>query len=129
MKLPRLPEAIGVSTGTTGKAAEQIACRYLEARGLALRERNYRCRGGEIDLIMQTGNQLVFVEVRYRRHSRYGSPAESVTATKQARVISAARHYLQRLPVELDCRFDVVAISGSRGEQIDWIPDAFQAPA
>ena len=129
MKLPLLPRADKPLARTTGNAAEQIAQRYLERHGLVLRERNYRCRRGEIDLVMQAGNQLVFVEVRYRKSSRYGSPAESVTPTKQARIISAAKHYLQRLPGELACRFDVVAISGNLGEHIDWIPDAFQAQA
>jgi len=122
--LPQLGKPLAAATGN---AAEQIACRHLESRGLVLRERNYRCRGGEIDLIMQAGNQLVFVEVRYRKHNRYGSAAESVTPAKQARLISAANHYLQQTPGGLACRFDVVAISGSRGEQIDWIADAFQA--
>jgi len=127
MKLPPLPQADKSLAGATGNAAEQIARQYLESQGLVLRERNYRCRRGEIDLIMQAGNQVVFVEVRYRKSRRYGSAAESVTAAKQARIVSAANHYLQRLAGECACRFDVVAISGNLGEQIDWIPDAFQA--
>ena len=129
MKLPVFGQRDGALPATAGDEAEQMACRYLEGQGLVLRERNYRCRRGEIDLIMQAGNQLVFVEVRYRKNSRYGSAAESITATKQARIINAASHYLQRLPGEPGCRFDVVAISGNRGERINWIPDAFRAPS
>ena len=127
MKLLPLRRAGSSLASATGSAAEQLARRYLESQGLVLRERNYKCRRGEIDLIMQAGNQLVFVEVRYRKNPRYGSAAESVTADKQARIIRAANHYLQRLPGERACRFDVVAISGNLGNQIDWIPDAFQA--
>jgi putative endonuclease len=127
MRLPLRPRLGKPLASTTGNVAERIACQYLEAQGLVLRERNYRYRGGEIDLIMQTRNQLIFVEVRYRKDDRYGSAAESVTPAKQARLISAAKHYLQRNTAELACRFDVVAISGNRGEHVDWIRDAFQA--
>ena len=111
----------------SGAEAEDLACAWLQARGLRLRERNYRSRRGEIDLIMQDGDQLVFVEVRYRNSSRYGSAAESVTTAKQTRLISAASHYLQGQAGALACRFDVLALSGPSGEQVDWIRDAFQA--
>jgi putative endonuclease len=111
----------------SGAEAEDLACAWLQARGLRLRERNYRSRRGEIDLIMQDGEQLVFVEVRYRASSRYGSAAESVTAAKQTRLISAASQYLQSQRGALACRFDVLALSGPKGEHIDWIRDAFQA--
>ena len=111
----------------SGAEAEDLACAWLQARGLRLRERNYRSRRGEIDLIMQDGEQLVFVEVRYRRSSRYGSAAETVTAAKQTRLISAASQYLQHQSGALACRFDVLALSGLEGEQVDWIRDAFQA--
>lgn len=109
-----------------GPEAETLACAWLQRQGLLLLERNFRCRRGEIDLIMQDGEQLVFVEVRYRRNSRFGSPAETVTGSKQARLIRAAGHYLQRLDNTGPCRFDVLALSGPRGEQVDWIRDAFQ---
>ena len=66
-----------------GAEAEDLACAWLQARGLRLLERNYRSRRGEIDLIMQDGEQLVFVEVRYRASNRYGSAAESITSAKQ----------------------------------------------
>jgi len=110
-----------------GTAAEGLACRYLEARGLILVARNYRCRVGELDLIMRDGEQLVFVEVRSRRHSRFGTPAESVTRTKQQRLLRAAAHYLQHERLDLPCRFDVVAILQADGEpRVEWIRDAFQ---
>lgn len=115
-------------TRQRGLAAEEQACRYLEMRGLELVERNYHCRGGEIDLVMRDGDCLVFVEVRLRRSSRYGSGAESVDQRKQQKLIHAARHYLQvRHPGDSPARFDVVALSG-RGKQpeIQWIPNAFE---
>ena len=111
----------------TGAEAEELGCRFLEGRGLRLVARNYRCRWGEIDLVMRDGAHLVFVEVRYRRSTAFGSGADTVTPDKQARLIAAARHYLQRLAGrEPPCRFDVLAITGSVRPRIDWIRDAFQ---
>ena len=116
-----------ISRVAQGSAAEDLACRYLEARGLALVARNVRYRGGELDLIMRDGEHLVFVEVRSRRHTRYGTPAESVTRSKQLRLLRAAALYLQRQRLDLPCRFDVVAILQADGElQVEWIRDAFQ---
>ncbi|MFO1430390.1 MAG: YraN family protein [Candidatus Competibacteraceae bacterium] len=109
-----------------GEAAETLACRYLERQGLVLIERNYRCRTGEVDLIMRDGDCLVFVEVRSRRHSRYGTPAETVTRTKQQRICRAAAHYLLTHHCNVPCRFDVIAILQQK-QQLDWIKGAFQA--
>ncbi len=111
---------------TTGAGAEDIACTHLERSGLRLVARNYRCPMGEIDLIMRDRDDLVFVEVRYRRHDAYGSATESVSSEKQARIIITAAYYLQRQPVEPPCRFDVVAIGGEAPYRIEWIKDAFQ---
>ena len=110
-----------------GIAAEDFALRYLEARGLQLVTRNFRCRGGELDLIMRDGEHLVFVEVRSRRSSQFGTPAESVTCSKQQKLLRTAAIYLQRQQLDLPCRFDVVAILQTAPEpQIEWIRDAFQ---
>ena len=99
---------------------------HLQTQGLRLLDRNFRSRTGEIDLIMQQEQTLVFVEVRFRQTCDYGSPAETVTPHKQQRLISAAMHYLQQQGLDLPCRFDIVAISGARQERIEWIQDAFQ---
>ena len=116
-----------ISRVAQGTAAEDLALHYLEARGLTLVTRNFRCRTGELDLIMRDGEQLVFVEVRSRRHARYGTPAESVTRTKQQRLLRAAALYLQRQRLDPPCRFDVVAILEPSGKpQVEWIRDAFQ---
>jgi len=114
----------------TGKQAEARACEYLQARGLTLVERNYLCKRGEIDLIMQDKHSTVFVEVRYRRNDHFGSSAESVDWRKQAKLLATAEHYLQQHPkaAQSVCRFDVVALTTENGQQtIDWIIDAFQA--
>jgi putative endonuclease len=107
-----------------GQAAEDRALRHLSEHGLAMVERNFRCKGGEIDLIMQEGKALVFVEVRKRADRRHGGAAASVTAAKQARLILAAQIYLQRYTYPPACRFDVVAIDGT---QLDWLKNAIEA--
>ena len=117
-----------VKPADAGSDAEAHACEYLLAQGLSLLTRNFRSRLGEIDLIMDDGQSLVFVEVRYRRGNAFGSGAESVNRRKQARITACAQHYLQKNPAALQrpCRFDVVAISGAREKpDIHWIRDAF----
>lgn len=107
-----------------GDAAEERALRYLEARGMRLVERNFLCKGGEIDLILQSGPTLVFVEVRKRAAGTYGSAAASITPRKQARILLAAQVFLQRYREPPACRIDVVAIDGS---ELRWMRDAIQA--
>lgn len=111
-----------------GTEVEREVCRYLQQQGLTLISRNYHCRGGEIDLIMQHNEVLVFVEVRYRKSSRYGSAIESVNHGKQNRLIHAATHYLQQHSGQHEsCRFDVVGVSpAAQGYQMHWIQNAFQ---
>jgi putative endonuclease len=111
------------STQATGAAGEEAAAHYLTERGLRLIERNFRVRGGEIDLICRDGQTVVFVEVRLRRRSDYGGAAASITATKQAKIIMAARHWLVRHG-ESPCRFDCVLLDG---DNIEWLRDAFSA--
>ncbi|MGD8587993.1 MAG: YraN family protein [Chromatiales bacterium] len=112
----------------SGKQAEEQAKQYLEQRGLRLLERNYRCKQGEIDLIMQQAETLVFIEVRYRKSSTFGSALESVTAQKRNRLLAAARHYLQANRASSPCRFDVVGITGqATGAHLEWITDAFRS--
>jgi len=107
-----------------GAEAELTAANYLTGRGLRLVKRNYRCRGGEIDLVMRDGPTLVFVEVRARSGSGFGGAAESITAVKQGRIILAARHYLATHGRDEPCRFDAVLIQAGR---IEWIRSAFEA--
>lgn len=106
-----------------GPEAERAAADHLAQRGLALIARNYRCRFGEIDLIMRDGETLVFVEVRMRSSSAFGGAAESITLSKRAKLLSAARHYLGHTGVFEDCRFDAVLLNDDT--DIEWIRDAF----
>ena len=120
------------NTTTLGRRGEDLACRHLETQGLRLLERNYRCRAGEIDLVMLDGGTLVLVEVRSRSTSRHGSAAATVGARKQQRFIRASRHLLLTRPDyrQLPARFDVLAIDpGAPGEppRVSWIRDAFRA--
>lgn len=107
-----------------GEAAEDRALQYLQQQGLSLVERNFRCKGGEIDLVMQERNTLVFVEVRKRADNRYGGAAASVTARKQARLILAAHIFLQRYGMPPPCRFDVMAMDG---DAMNWLKNAIEA--
>lgn len=107
-----------------GQAGEDQALEHLQQNGLTLIERNFRCKGGEIDLIMQQRDTLVFVEVRKRADNRHGGGAASVTAAKQGRLIIAARIYLQRYRNSPPCRFDVVAIDN---EVLTWLQNAIDA--
>ncbi|MCW8870211.1 MAG: YraN family protein [Proteobacteria bacterium] len=108
---------------------ERLACDYLQQHGLELITANFRIKAGEVDLIMEDGETLVFVEVRYRRHQQWASAEESVTPAKQHRICQAAAAYLKmkRLTHRCYCRFDVVAINGSlTPPRLNWIQDAFQ---
>lgn len=113
-----------------GESSEQQAFEYLLAQGLKPVTRNYRCRFGELDLIMRDANSLVIVEVRYRKSDTYGSALESITTRKQSRIIAATHCYLAANPqatascAQWGIRFDVVAISGNN--QLEWIKNAFQ---
>ena len=110
----------------SGSQAELQACEYLLARGLKLVEKNYRCKRGEIDLIMRDGNSLVFVEVRYRKNFDYGGAAASITAKKQEKLQLTALHYMQHRSGQCNVRFDVIAITGTgRQQQLEWISNAF----
>jgi putative endonuclease len=111
-----------------GDREETAVLRFLEQEGLKLITRNYRSPRGEIDLIMWDGECLVFIEVRFRKHARFGSAAETVTAAKQGRILSAATHYLQSNragAVDVPCRLDVVAVSAGERKKIEWIKNAF----
>ena len=124
------PVATTTTTTTTrarGNAAEDLALAHLQARGLQLVVRNYRTPGrggGEIDLVMRARDgTLVFVEVRSRSSQAFGGAGASISATKQQRIVFAARHYLLRLASPPPCRFDVVLVETS----VQWLKAAFDA--
>jgi putative endonuclease len=116
-------------TQERGRWAEDLAARHLRGHGLKELQRNYLCRGGEIDIIMQEATTLVFIEVRYRRSGLYGGARETLGATKKARLLRAAGHYLlSHRGIDLPCRFDLVAVEGEPdAPRIEWIKAAFDA--
>lgn len=112
-----------------GQWAEDLAHTYLCEQGLQSIERNYRCKRGEIDLIMLERDILVFVEVRYRKNQRYGGSLESIDYHKQQRILATATYYLytHRWAQQHICRFDVVLIGGATDNpSVRWIVDAFR---
>lgn len=110
-----------------GQQAEQIAKRYLKNQGLRFLEANFNSRMGEIDLIMHHIDTTVFVEVRYRKNSTYGSALETITPNKQRKIRLTAESYLAKNKLEnVACRFDTVGLSGNiASPTIEWIENAF----
>ena len=123
------------TTKSRGDVAEALALAYLQRAGLRLLTTNYRTPGrggGEIDLVMvDADGTLVFVEVRQRATPSHGGAGASISATKQRRIIFAAKHYLMRINTPPPCRFDVVLIEGALSAtvapNIEWIAGAFNA--
>ncbi len=123
------------TTQNIGQHSERTALEYLKNKGLRLLDNNFRCRFGEIDLIMNDDDTVVFIEVRCRNNTRFGSGADSVDYRKQQKIIASAQIYLQqhRQYTDKPCRFDVVSIThtkqGATGlatQHVDWITNAFQ---
>ena len=115
-----------------GDYVEEQALKFLHAQKLKLRTRNYNCKLGEIDLIMQDSEAIVFVEVRFRQNRKYGHPSETVSLAKQKKIIKTALIYLQekKLLEKVSCRFDVLTvntIAEAEALQFNWLRDAFQA--
>ena len=115
-----------------GKTAENAALVFLKKRGLSLVERNFAFSGGEIDLIMEEGNTIVFCEVRYRGSVAFGGASASITYEKKLKLARTATYYLQnrRLVDKHPCRFDVLAVSPNTKKNnsnlsIHWIKNAF----
>ena len=104
-----------------GAKAEALAAEFLAARGLRIIERNFRRRCGELDLIAQDGEMLVFVEVRLRTRNDFGGAAASITASKRARMAAAAALYLARLRGTPPCRFDAVLLDAVDAARIEWL--------
>ena len=119
----------GGTAGERGRQAEALACRYLQQQGLRLISQNWRCRRGELDLVMLDGHTVVFVEVRYRRHTAWGGAIESIDWRKRQRLVIAAQLFLQRESrwANSPCRFDVIALGDQPARPPDWIRNAFDS--
>ena len=116
-------------TGSIGQQAEKLALDHLKAQGLKEITRNFRCRMGEVDLVMKDGDCLVFAEVRFRNQNRYTSAAGSVDRHKQRKIIRTAAAFLGRHPQYSNCtvRFDVVGLDQTGNQtSLRWIRDAFR---
>ena len=114
-----------------GLRAERFALKYLRRQKLRLRHRNYACSQGEIDLIMDDDQCLVFIEVRFRKHHSHGSAEETVSLCKRRKIVASSKRYLQSNRDCLDkaCRFDVVGVTcdASNKWQVNWIKNAFNS--
>lgn len=113
-----------MNTRAVGNNGEEIACQYLEQNGVKIKERNFRCKLGEIDVIGYDEGYLVFFEVKYRKNSSKGSAVEAVDYRKQKKVCKVADYYrmIHRLDDNTAIRFDVVAIDA---EEIRWFKNSF----
>jgi putative endonuclease len=116
---------------TLGKSAEELAAEFLEAQGLIVLLRNYRRRGGELDIVARDGDVLVIVEVRTRSTDTFGGAAASIDGWKQHKIVRAATQLLQQRKdlALLRVRFDVIVIHGAGDERprIEWLKHAFEA--
>ncbi|MDW8394878.1 MAG: YraN family protein [Anaerolineae bacterium] len=114
-----------------GAWGEHIACRFLADRGFVVRDRNWRCASGEIDLVAQDGEEIIFVEVRTRHSADFGAPEETVTPRKRQALIAAAQHYLAAHNLhDKPWRIDFVAVeldARNAVRRIEHIPCAIQA--
>ncbi len=119
------------SRQAAGMAAEQQALDFLLNEGLSLLARNWRCKRGELDLVMLDRDTVVFVEVRYRLHAGFGGALGSIDARKQEKLSLAAQYFLQQEShwANHPCRFDVIALQGSghSGQPLDWLKNAFDS--
>ena len=118
----------GLSTTELGKQAEDFALAYLQQQNLTLVCRNFRCRFGEIDLIMRDKNTVVFLEVRWRRSNHFLAPLETIDRRKRDKLVKTGQLFIQsaQAPGDSDFRFDVVGLTGVGGDRkIEWIKNAF----
>ena len=111
-----------MKSGELGAWGERQAARYLIRQGYRMVTHNYRCRMGEIDLILEDGTYLIFAEVKLRKTDRYGRPAEYVTPAKRKKLRLAAQTYLLNHPTTLQPRFDVVEILAPDGTDTSPVP-------
>lgn len=107
----------------TGTAYEKIAADYLRKQGIKIREMNYRISQGEIDLIGEDRDAIIFIEVKYRKTASYGYPWEAVSINKQKKICKVARQYCYSKRIKKQVRYDIVSICG---EEIIWFKNAFE---
>ena len=112
-----------------GRISEDRAAAYLMARGYTIRDRNWRLGHKELDIVAQKNDKLAIIEVKARRSDRYGDAVDAVTDDKIYKIVQAANAYVRYHRINLNVRFDIIAITGEPGSQtIEHIEDAFYAP-
>ena len=120
-----------MNIGVTGKNGEDRVASFLRKNGCSVIKRNYHCRYGEIDIIAETEEYIVFVEVKTRKANSIVSPAESVDAFKQERIIKTASDFIAKTECQLQPRFDVAEVTvisnkdGSLSYSLNYIKNAF----
>ncbi len=113
---------------TVGGDTEALACRFLRSQGACILEKNYRSKQGEIDIIAKDGRYICFIEVKYRKDTRYGEPEEAVSFSKRQRICKVSQFYLysKYKSLDLPVRYDVIAISPEDNiYTFKWIKNAF----
>ncbi len=111
---------------TLGKKGEELAVDFLTKLGYIIIETNWQEKKYEIDIIARDKNELVFVEVKTRSTSYFGNPAEAVTPAKQNHLVEGANYYIEKHEIDLECRFDVIAIVLNTNQQkIEHFKEAF----
>ena len=103
---------IGIRNKITGQCGEDAATNFLKKNKYKIIKRNYKNKIGEIDIIAQKGEDLVFVEVKTRSSEQFGTPAEAVTYYKKRKIVNTARWYLAQKPTDLNIRFDIIEVYG-----------------
>lgn len=113
----------------TGRLGEERVCEYLTGRGYRIVSRNFRIKGGEIDIIAENGDYIVFVEVKSRKPDSMVGGFEAVNRRKQGLVIRAAAEYLRRNPSMLQPRFDTAQVTVADGvaQEVDYLENAYDA--
>ena len=120
-----------MNIGSTGGKGERLTADYMRRRGLTVIKRNYQCRYGEIDIIAESKEYIIFTEVKTRREDSLVSPAESVTVSKRRKIILTAEDFLSKYETELQPRFDVAEVTvfrkpdGSDGYRLNYMENAF----
>ena len=107
----------------TGTAYEKIAADYVRNQGISILEKNYRISQGEVDLIGETEECIIFFEVKYRKTASYGYPWEAVCSKKRKKICTVARQYCYRKRIKKQIRYDVISICG---DEILWFQNAFE---
>jgi putative endonuclease len=112
-----------------GKEGENQAVQYLRTKGYVIRDRNWHYHRNELDIIAETPNELVVIEVKTRKNEAFGNPEEAVDNRKIRRIITASQHYIQKYKIDKPTRFDIIAILAKENIfEIKHIKDAFHTP-